>query len=105
MPAVTADHPWLSHLLETEKPRAGRARPISPGTRRMADGDESRTGDLPVIFISGYERDRDRRGGAEAGAEDYIGTLSATELKARIGFGAARRAEPNPSCWARSRLD
>ena len=51
----------------------------------------------PVIFISGYGRDKTMARALEAGAADYIvKPFSPTELVARVRAALRRRADPEP---------
>ena len=53
--------------------------------------------DLPVIFISGYRRDKTVAKALESGAADYIvKPFSPTELVARVRAALRRSEEPEP---------
>ena len=98
VPLVTADPGELSRLIRTEKPQLVLLDLMLPG----ADGIELMEtvpdlADLPVIFISGYDRDETIARALEAGAADYIvKPFSPTELTARVRAALRRRAGPDP---------
>ena len=59
--------------------------------------------ELPVIFISGYDRDETMARALEAGAADYIvKPFSPTELVARVRAALRGRAEADPFVRANS---
>ena len=95
-PLVTGDPVEVPGLIRTEQPRLVLLDLILPGT----DGIElmgrfPELADLPVIFISGYERDETIARALEAGAADYIvKPFSPMELTARIRAVLRRQAEP-----------
>ncbi len=97
-PVVTADHRELSRIIAAERPRLVLLDLMLPGT----DGIELMEtvpglADLPVIFISAYDRDETVARALESGAADYIvKPFSPTELVARIRAALRRRAGPEP---------
>ena len=97
-PIVTGEHQKLSNIIRTEKPQLILLDLVLPGT----DGIElmehvPELAELPVIFISGYDRGETIAKALEIGAADYIvKPFSATELTARIHAALRRRAEPEP---------
>ncbi len=97
-PVVTADHRELSRVIAAERPRLVLLDLMLPGT----DGIELMEtvpglADLPVIFISAYDRDETVARALESGAADYIvKPFSPTELVARIRAALRRRAGPEP---------
>ncbi len=97
-PLVTGDHGELSSLIRTEKPELVLLDLMLPGT----DGiqllkDVPELADLPVIFVSAYDRDETIARALGAGAADYIvKPFSATELTARVRAALRSRAEPAP---------
>ena len=64
--------------------------------------------DVPVIFLSAYNRDEVIARAIYAGAVDYmVKPFSPTELVARVRGALRRRSarrlrpsRPSPSCWA-----
>ena len=97
-PIVTGEHQELSHIIRVEKPHLIVLDLVLPGT----DGIElmehvPELADLPVIFISAYERGETIAKALEIGAADYIvKPFSATELTARIHAALRRRTAPEP---------
>ena len=95
-PLVTGDPVEVPGLIRTEQPRLVLLDLMLPGT----DGIElmgrfPELADLPVIFISGYERDETIARALEAGAADYIvKPFSPMELTARIRAVLRRQADP-----------
>ncbi len=97
-PVTTGDPEQLPALISTHKPRLVLLDLMLPGT----DGIELMEGmrefeDLPVIFISAYDRDETIVRALDAGAADYIvKPFSPSELTARVRAALRRRAEPEP---------
>ncbi len=97
-PIVTGDPAELSRLVRTEQPALVLLDLMLPG----ADGIElmeqiPELSDLPVIFISGYNRAETIARALEAGAADYIvKPFSPTELVARVRTTLRERAEADP---------
>ena len=97
-PIVTGEHRELSHIIRVENPQLILLDLVLPGS----DGIElmehvPELADLPVIFISGYERGETIAKALEVGAVDYIvKPFSATELTARVHAALRRRTEPDP---------
>ena len=97
-PIVTGDPAELSRLVRIEQPALVLLDLMLPG----ADGIElmeqiPRLSDLPVIFISGYNRAETIARALEAGAADYIvKPFSPTELVARVRTTLRERAEADP---------
>ena len=97
-PAATRDHEDLSRIIEAKKPRLVLLDLMLPGTDGMELMESvPELADLPVIFISGYGRDKTIARALESGAEDYIvKPFSPTELTARVRAALRRREEPKP---------
>ena len=97
-PIVTGDHRELGRLIRTEAPRLvllDMMRPAAGGIELMRIVPE--LSDVPVIFISDHEREKNISKALQSGAADYIAKpFSATELTARIGAALRKRAEPEP---------
>ena len=97
-PLVTGDHAEISHIIRTEKPQLvllGLMLPGTDGIALMASVPE--LADLPVVFISGYGRDKTIAEALQVGAADYIvKPFSPTELTARVGAALRNSAEPEP---------
>ncbi len=97
-PLVTGDPLNLARLIRTEKPALVLLDLMLPG----GDGIELMEqlpdlSELPVIFISGYNRDETMARALEAGAADYIvKPFSPTELVARVRAVLRGRAEAGP---------
>ena len=97
-PVVTGDPEELPNLIRTHKPRLVLLDLVLPDT----DGIKLMEGlrdleDLPVIFISAYDRDETIVRVLDAGAADYIAKpFSPSELTARVRAALRRRAEPEP---------
>ena len=97
-PVVTGDPEALPGLIRTHKPRLVLLDLVLPGT----DGIKLMEGlreleDLPVIFISAYDRDETIVRALDAGAADYIAKpFSSSELTARVRAALRRRTEPEP---------
>ena len=96
--AVTGEHAELSRTIRTERPDLVLLDLMLPDTRGielMANLPE--LADLPVIFISGYGRDKTIVEALQAGAADYIvKPFSPTELTARVGAALRRVDRPEP---------
>ncbi|MDE0256764.1 MAG: response regulator [Gammaproteobacteria bacterium] len=97
-PLVTGDPLNLPRLIRTERPALVLLDLMLPG----GDGIElmeqlPELSELPVIFISGYNRDETMVRALEAGAADYIvKPFSPTELVARVRAALRGRAEADP---------
>ena len=95
---VTEDAEEVAALIRTERPHLVLLDLVLPG----ADGIElmasvPELADVPVIFISGYDRDETIAKALESGAADYIvKPFSPTELTARVGAVLRRQAESEP---------
>ena len=95
-PILTADPSDIEHIVASEEPRLVLLDLMLPGK----DGielmqTEPALADLPVIFISAYERDETIARAFEIGADDYIvKPFSPTELVARVRAALRRRSEP-----------
>jgi DNA-binding response OmpR family regulator/signal transduction histidine kinase len=89
------DHRELSDMIRAEKPHLVLLDLMLPGTdgiKLMEDVPE--LADLPVIFISAYERDETIARALEAGAADYIvKPFSPMELTARVRAALRHRAK------------
>ena len=100
---VTGDHGDLSRLLGTERPQLVMLDLALPGT----DGiellqREPGLADVPVIIVSGYDRDETIARALDAGAEDYIvKPFSTAELAARVRLVLRRQA---PATFAAGKL-
>ena len=92
---VTAEPEQVSHLVKTKRPRLVLMDLILPGTNGIELMESiPQIADLPVIFISGYERDETVVQALKAGACDYIvKPFSPTELVARVQVALRRRDE------------
>ena len=97
-PLVTGDPLNLPRLIRTERPALVLLDLVLPerdGIELMEQLPE--LSDLPVIFISGYNRDETMARALEAGAADYIvKPFSPTELVARVRATLRGRAEADP---------
>ena len=93
---VTGDPRELPDIIRTERPDLILLDLLLPGT----DGIElmervPELTDVPVIFISAYERDETIARAFDAGAADYIvKPFSATELVARVRAALRKHADP-----------
>ncbi|MYC80816.1 MAG: response regulator [Acidobacteria bacterium] len=94
-PLVTGDPREVADLVRTKKPHLVLLDLMLPGT----DGIElmerlPELSDLPVIFLSAYDRDETIARALESGAADYIvKPFSPTELAARVQAALRRIAE------------
>ena len=97
-PIVTGEHRELARIIETEKPRLVLLDLILPDTDGIALMEQlPELTDVPVIFISGYDRDETIVKALESGAADYlVKPFSPSELTARIRAVLRRRAESEP---------
>ena len=97
-PLAAGDPGELPELVRTSKPRLVLLDPTGPAT----DGIElmrhvRELADIPVIFISGYDRDETIAQALELGAADYIvKPFSPAELTARVQAALRRLAERVP---------
>ena len=97
-PVVTGDPLNLPRHIRAERPALVLLDLMLPG----GDGIElmeqlPELSELPVIFISGYDRDETMARALEAGAADYIvKPFSPTELVARVRAALRGRAEVDP---------
>ena len=95
-PLVTGDPREVADLVRTQMPHLVLLDLMLPGT----DGIElmerlPELSDLPVIFISAYDRDETIARALESGAADYIvKPFSPTELAARVQAALRRLVEP-----------
>ena len=95
-PLVTGGDGDLPQIIRTERPHLVLLDLMLPG----ADGvtlmeSVPELAELPVVFISGYDRDETIARALERGAEDYIvKPFSGTELVARVAAVLRRRAQP-----------
>ena len=97
-PVVTGDPEELPELIRMHKPRLVLLDPLLPGTDgiKLVEGLRELE-DLPVIFVSAYDRDETIVRALDAGAADYLSKpLSPSELMARVRAALRRRAEPEP---------
>ena len=97
-PVATGDPEQLREFIRTYKPRLVLLDLVLPGTDGIALMEGVRElEDLPVIFISAYDRDETIVSALDAGAADYIvKPFSPSELTARVRAALRRRAEPEP---------
>ena len=97
-PVVTGDPEELPELIRTHKPRLVLLDLVLPDTDGIKLMESLRElEDLPVIFISAYDRDETIVRALDAGAADYIAKpFSPSELTARVRAALRRRAEPEP---------
>ena len=97
-PLATGDPKEVAAIVRKKRPQLAVLDLMLPGT----DGIElmervPELGDLPVIFLSGYERDETIARALDAGAVDYIvKPCSATELVARVRAALRRQAGAEP---------
>ena len=93
-PVLTSDPAELDRVLRDEQPDLVLLNLALPGT----DGFEimqhiSKISDVPVIVVSGHDRDNDVARAFEMGATDYVvKPFSPSELRARITAALRRRA-------------
>ena len=95
-PLVSADHRNLSQIISAESPALVLLDLMLHGTDGiMLMETVSEMADVPVIFLSGYDREETIARALDAGAEDYIlKPCSPTELVARVRAALRRRADP-----------
>ena len=97
-PLMTGDPEEVAALIRAKRPQLVLLDLILPGTdgvKLMETIPE--LADLPVIFISAYERDETVARALESGAADYIvKPFSPTELTARMRAVLRRRTDPEP---------
>ena len=97
-PATAAGPGEVARLVESKPPALAVLDLVLPG----ADGIElmqtlPALADLPVIFVSAYDRGETIARALEAGAADYIvKPFSPAELVARVGVALSRHAAPKP---------
>ena len=95
---VTGDPEEVAELIRTHKPRLvllDLVLPDTDGIKLMGSLPELE--DLPVIFISAYDRNETIVRALDAGAADYISKpFSPSELTARVRAALRRRTEPEP---------
>ena len=103
--AVTGDPGELPRLLREEQPDLVLLDLVLPGTDGIdLMGRVPELADVPVIFISGYDRAETIAAAFDAGAVDYIvKPFSPTELTARVG--AALRRNLGPKRFTLGRLE
>ena len=96
-PVVTADPADVPRLMEEEKPGLVLLDLLLPGTDGIALMTDVLGGaDVPVIFLSAYERDEVTARAFDMGAVDYVvKPFSPTELVARIRAALRKRAAPD----------
>ena len=97
-PVVTSDPEELPELIRTHKLRLVLLDLVLPDTDGIKLMESLRElEDLPVIFISAYDRDETIVRALDAGAADYIAKpFTPSELTARVRAALRRRAEPEP---------
>ena len=97
-PVMTGDPEQLPGFIRMHKPRLVLLDLMLPGTDGIELMESMRElEDLPVIFISAYDRDETIVRALDAGAADYIvKPFSPSELRARVRAALRRRAEPEP---------
>ena len=97
-PVMTGDLEQLPGFIRMHKPRLVLLDLMLPGTDGIELMESMRElEDLPVIFISAYDRDETIVRALDAGAVDYIvKPFSPSELRARVRAALRRRAEPEP---------
>ena len=95
-PVATGDPEQLPELIRTHKPRLVLLDLVLPGADGLALMQDMRElEDLPVIFISAYDRDETIVRALDAGADDYIvKPFSPLELTARVRAALRRHAGP-----------
>ena len=95
---MTGDPEELPELIRAHKPRLVLLDLVLPDTDGIKLMESLRElEDLPVIFISAYDRDETIVRALDAGAADYIAKpFSPSELTARVRAARRRRAEPEP---------
>ena len=95
---VTGDPEEVAELIRTHKPRLvllDLVLPDTDGIKLMGSLPELE--DLPVIFISAYDRNETIVRALDTGAADYISKpFSPSELTARVRAALRRRTEPEP---------
>ena len=95
-PVATGDPEQLPELVRTHKPRLVLLDLVLPGADGIALMQDMRElEELPVIFISAYDRDETIVRALDAGADDYIvKPFSPSELTARVRAALRRHAGP-----------
>ena len=95
-PLVTGEAEALEEVIRTERPRLVLLDLMLPGTDGIELMREVRERfDLPVIFISGYDRDETVARALDSGAADYlVKPFSPTELVARVRAALRRHERP-----------
>ena len=95
---VTGDHAKLSHLIRTGEPHLVLLDFTLPGTNGITlMGSVPELADLPVIFLSGYNRDETIAEALNAGATDYIvKPFSPTVLVAKVRVALRNVARSDP---------
>ena len=95
-PVATGDPTQLPDLINTHKPRLVLLDLVLPGADGIALMEDMRElEDLPIIFISAYDRDETIVRVLDAGADDYIvKPFSPSELTARVRAALRRREGP-----------
>ncbi|MDE0024848.1 MAG: response regulator [Spirochaetaceae bacterium] len=95
---VTGDPAELSGIIAADDPQLVLLDLMLPGTDGLKMLESvPELSELPVIFMSGYERGETVARALELGASDYIvKPFSAPELTARVGAALRKRAEAEP---------
>ena len=92
-PVITRDPQEAVRLMERERPHLALLDLVLPYTGGIyLMQDILRTADVPVFFLSTYERDETKARASEMGAMDYVvKPLSPTEFVARMASALSRR--------------